>query len=208
MFTRCPQCKTVHPLSAASVSHARGLVQCGQCGRIFSSLSFLFDEWPSGQAYSPAKGSGVGPPVLGSAPNTDKKTDSTAPEADDAGESDAKPKRLAWGIAATLLVLLTIANAAWKNLSDQPGFYATYAKTYTERLAKMGVVVQDAPNGDTHYIVVPNSWTVVKEAAGEDDESEDEGEAVANPLEEIMKTARIVGANVITENILDAFLDY
>ena len=35
----------------------------------------------------------------------------------------------------------------------------------TERLAKMGVVVQDAPNGKTHYIVVPNSWAAPKEAA-------------------------------------------
>ena len=30
-----------------------------------------------------------------------------------------------------------IANAAWKDLSDQKGFYKTYAKTYTQRLAAM-----------------------------------------------------------------------
>jgi len=36
-----------------------------------------------------------------------------------------------------------IANAAWKTLSDQPGFYATYAATYTERLAQMGVDLSD-----------------------------------------------------------------
>ena len=30
-----------------------------------------------------------------------------------------------------------IANAAWKELSDQPGLYQSYAATYTERLAKM-----------------------------------------------------------------------
>lgn len=32
-----------------------------------------------------------------------------------------------------------IANAAWKKLSEQPGMYASYAKTYTERLAAMGI---------------------------------------------------------------------
>ncbi len=76
----------------------------------------------------------------------------------------------------------------------------------TQRLAKMGVVVQDAPDGHTQYIVVPNSWAAPKKAATDEDEGD--GEAAANPLEEIMKTARLVGANVITENILDAFLDY
>lgn len=32
-----------------------------------------------------------------------------------------------------------IANAAWKDLSQQPGMYQNYAKIYTERLAKIGV---------------------------------------------------------------------
>ena len=32
-----------------------------------------------------------------------------------------------------------IANAAWKDLGDQPGLYKSYAATYTDRLAKMGL---------------------------------------------------------------------
>jgi len=36
-----------------------------------------------------------------------------------------------------------IANAAWKQLGDQPGFYSEYAKTYTERLAEMNVSLND-----------------------------------------------------------------
>ena len=32
-----------------------------------------------------------------------------------------------------------IANAAWKDLSEQPGFYQEYAETYTKRLAAMDV---------------------------------------------------------------------
>jgi aryl-alcohol dehydrogenase-like predicted oxidoreductase len=32
-----------------------------------------------------------------------------------------------------------VANAAWKDLDDQPGMYKSYARTYTERLAKMEI---------------------------------------------------------------------
>jgi aryl-alcohol dehydrogenase-like predicted oxidoreductase len=32
-----------------------------------------------------------------------------------------------------------IANAAWKDISQQPGMYQSYAKTYTERLPKLGI---------------------------------------------------------------------
>jgi len=79
----------------------------------------------------------------------------------------------------------------------------------TERLAKLNAIVQDAPNGETHYIVVPNSWTIVKKtAAGDDDEADEEEEAGPDPLEEALKTARIFGATVITEKLFDAFLDY
>ena len=79
-----------------------------------------------------------------------------------------------------------------------------------ERLAQMNVVVQDAPNGKTHYIIVPNSWAAAPEPAGEDDEDadEEEGGSATTPLEQVQKTARTFGANVITEALLDAFLDY
>lgn len=111
MFARCPQCKTVHPLTAAQLSHAHGLVQCGQCGRTFSALSFLFDEWPAGQAYRPAKDSSAGAPVLGATRHVDE----THEIAENATPVDlpARPKRLVWGLATVLLVLLTLANAAW-----------------------------------------------------------------------------------------------
>jgi len=112
MFTRCPQCKTVHPLTAAQISHARGLVQCGQCGRAFSALSFLFDDWPSGQAHGPASGSNIGPPVLGPVTKTDEAAKSSS-ESDEPVGAKHSPNRLAWSLATALLVLLTIANAAW-----------------------------------------------------------------------------------------------
>ncbi|MCW8926362.1 MAG: zinc-ribbon domain-containing protein [Xanthomonadales bacterium] len=111
MFARCPQCKTVHALKAAQLSHARGLVQCGQCGRTFSALSFLFDEWPAGQAYQPAKDTSAGAPVLGATRPTSKPEQVT--ENDAADNTANRSGVLAWGLATSLLVLLTLANTAW-----------------------------------------------------------------------------------------------
>src|SRR5205814_8372780 len=36
-----------------------------------------------------------------------------------------------------------IANAAWKPLSSQSGMYQGYAKTYTDRLATMGLKIEE-----------------------------------------------------------------
>lgn len=36
-----------------------------------------------------------------------------------------------------------IANAAWKDLDSQQGLYKTYAKTYTERFAAMGLTIEE-----------------------------------------------------------------
>jgi predicted Zn finger-like uncharacterized protein len=44
MYTRCPACKTVFHLRAAQLSAAQGQVRCGDCGEIFQSLSFLYDD--------------------------------------------------------------------------------------------------------------------------------------------------------------------
>ena len=111
MFTRCPQCKTVHPLQAAQLSHAHGLVKCGQCGRSFSALNFLFDEWPAGEAYRPEKGARRGTPILGGERPVKPQEDEA--ETEDTASGRPWVSRLAWAGAATLLVLLTVANASW-----------------------------------------------------------------------------------------------
>ena len=113
MFTRCPQCKTVHPLTAAVISHARGLVQCGQCGRSFSSLSFLFDEWPSGEAHRPAAGSNATLPIIGRVHQADTDAKKTTAEDNEPDQPSTKPAHLVWAISTALLVLLTLANIAW-----------------------------------------------------------------------------------------------
>lgn len=52
-----------------------------------------------------------------------------------------------------VIVKRPLANAAWKPLDDQPGFYSDYAKTYTERLAAMDVTPQDLGfKGDPHQV--------------------------------------------------------
>ena len=113
MFTRCPQCKTVYPLTAATLSHSRGLVQCGQCNRAFSALSFLLDESPPGQVYGPTKETGAVPPILRPGIKTDAATDSSLSERDESDTTKGKPKRLAWQLVTALLVLLTFANITW-----------------------------------------------------------------------------------------------
>lgn len=123
MFTRCPQCKTVHALTAASISHARGLVQCGQCSRTFSALSFLFDEWPAGEAHRPATGPNTALPVLGPASKADAESKKAPPDNDEPDPSKAKPGQQAWALATAALVILTIANIGWtfrQPLLDQP----------------------------------------------------------------------------------------
>jgi aryl-alcohol dehydrogenase-like predicted oxidoreductase len=48
-----------------------------------------------------------------------------------------------------------VANAAWKDLADQRGMYATYAKTYTERFSKMAIAPADLGFDDAAAAVWP-----------------------------------------------------
>ena len=65
MFTRCPKCKEVHPLTAAVLSRSTGLVQCGKCDRIFNALSFLSDDWHASRTFKPVENTGTELPILG-----------------------------------------------------------------------------------------------------------------------------------------------
>ena len=46
MFTRCPGCHTVHPVSALILAQGSGKYRCGKCKQIKYALESLFDEWP------------------------------------------------------------------------------------------------------------------------------------------------------------------
>jgi predicted Zn finger-like uncharacterized protein len=95
MFTRCPKCKTVHPLTAASLSRSTGLVKCGRCDRIFNALSFLSDDWHASQPVKPPELAEGELPVLGGQSRRHKprnitaKPDATASTASGAGANEA-----------------------------------------------------------------------------------------------------------------------
>lgn len=44
MYTACPACKTVYPVSAAQLRAAGGRVHCGNCDKIFDATPALFDD--------------------------------------------------------------------------------------------------------------------------------------------------------------------
>ncbi|NND44311.1 MAG: DUF3426 domain-containing protein [Xanthomonadales bacterium] len=109
MFTRCPECQTVHALNAAALARASGAVRCGQCDATFDALSHLFDHRPASDSSPPRPG--AGPPVLG-APVTP--SIAPGPPPGDLGQAPGKsPARVAWITAFVLLVLVTVANLAW-----------------------------------------------------------------------------------------------
>ncbi len=121
MFTRCPTCKTVHPLTAKTLSYRRGSVQCGQCSTKFSAVNCLFDQWPSGQAFSPATGKKAKAPIIGAVSKsaaTGKKPEEKEVEEKEAEENETDaiefdPQRQTWRMLTALLVVATIVNTGW-----------------------------------------------------------------------------------------------
>lgn len=145
MYTRCPQCKTVHVLKAVDLAQARGLVQCGPCGRTFSALSFLFDEWPAGEPCRPESGPGVTLPILEPAPAADAPENEPPPEPEttEAEPSKGNNQLLAWRVATVLLALATIANVAWTfraPLMNNPRISAWFNQSEETRVDEHGLL--------------------------------------------------------------------
>jgi predicted Zn finger-like uncharacterized protein len=119
MFTRCPACHTVHPLNAALLAQGAGKFRCGKCNKISNALDFLFDEWPDAGASAAAKGS---TPELGisidlNAPNNAEFSAEENPDDENGvGEAGTVRKgmlvRVAWIIAALVLLVVTVINLA------------------------------------------------------------------------------------------------
>lgn len=113
MYTRCPECQSVHVLNASLLAHARGSVKCGRCGRKFDALEFLFDEWPGPAEMPPPSGNRYRPQVLGS--------EEDLPEPFGPA-SRSPPKRPgtgpAWAVVLLLLTLATLTHLAWAFRSE------------------------------------------------------------------------------------------
>ena len=77
------------------------------------------------------------------------------------------------------------------------------------RLASKGVILQSAVDGNTNYIVVPNSWTMQAAMSdGGEDEEEEEDSGAKSPIEKMDQLARNVGAVVLPERLFDSYLNY
>jgi len=150
MYTRCPQCKAVHILKAGDLAQARGLVQCGPCGRTFSALSFLFDEWPAGEPCRPESGPGVTLPILdpaagADAPQTETPQTETPPRpaTGEAEQPTGNNHLLAWRVATVLLALVTVANLAWTfraPLLNNPRISAWFSEADETRVDERGLL--------------------------------------------------------------------
>lgn len=113
MFTRCPECSSVHELNASLLAHASGAVRCGQCDCTFNALSYLFDHWPDSDS-RPSR-PGAGPGLLGPAPGeTGLQQDASETSATTADTGRERPAyRAAWMTGFVLLVVITVANLGW-----------------------------------------------------------------------------------------------
>lgn len=121
MYTLCPHCQTVHPLTAELLAQAGGWMQCGDCEKRFNALDALYDEYPDGAAPPAPKSGTWSPPSLHSRRETVEATPAFL-------EPDA-PDRIhwAWKAAVPLLLVVTVANAAW---------------TFRDQLPREGAIAQ------------------------------------------------------------------
>jgi len=120
VFTRCPGCHTVHPLNAALLAQGNGLYRCGQCNKVSNALQNLFDSWPeAGETPRTGQAGTRQPPVLGAPLEPGDAGDSELSEEEvallraggfgDDAMAGARGRR-AWGVAATVLVAVTLFN--------------------------------------------------------------------------------------------------
>lgn len=108
MFTLCPHCETVHPLTAALLAQAGGWMQCGDCDKRFNALDRLYDEFPDGKAQPAPTAAQWSPPELRRRSEPEAATPAAI-------EKELKPPRAHWIWLALVPVLLalTAINIVW-----------------------------------------------------------------------------------------------
>lgn len=85
LATRCPDCKTLNPTTAAMLQAQNGHITCGSCGSVFSGIDHLTpadeDSWTSVQAEADAR---------------EAAADKHASDASQHGQPDAKAGKRKW----------------------------------------------------------------------------------------------------------------
>jgi len=136
MYTRCPHCAAVYPVSAGELRAAAGRVRCGTCGRVFQALEELADDpaalWsrPPGAGAAPqaapAPAPRPPPPAREAAHDAAQRERAVAlllePPAREAAEA-----RQGWGwvglnAALALLLLAQVAYAQREELARRPAW--------------------------------------------------------------------------------------
>jgi predicted Zn finger-like uncharacterized protein len=141
VFTRCPGCHTVHPVSAALLAGGKGRYRCGKCNKINNALEALFDQWPKAGARPAAAGE---MPVLGlsldleAAAKLREPSATPAEDADETGAAKARGKaarlllRTAW-VAGGIVVAAVVAYQ-WAEFRGRPLLPGASADAALERL--------------------------------------------------------------------------
>ena len=115
MFTRCPNCQTVHALNASLLAYAGGRARCGTCKQEIDALAHLFDDWPASDTPAPASNRQAGPPLLGGEEESAETDEKEAPLPAGAVviEETGGLTRSSWVLIFSVLLLATTANLAW-----------------------------------------------------------------------------------------------
>jgi len=178
MFTRCPECLTVHALNASLLAHAGGAVRCGHCKNEFSALAYLFDHWPDATSSPPSVGAHSGPPVLGQVSSARP----VAAMAPDAGTGASEPEikrnsgRLAWKLVCAILIAITFLNLAWtfrtplmerveiRNFLTSVGLMEPVPQMLFQDLSRLHLVSRDMHKHPTRAGMLALSVTFVNRA--------------------------------------------
>lgn len=109
MFTRCPECATVHPVNAALLAQGGGRYRCGKCNKTSNALENLFDDWPAAGQKPPGAGD---LPVLGLSIDLEEASRSRLEPKGAGLTGDApepKPRGRSWLRAAWITAALVLA---------------------------------------------------------------------------------------------------
>ncbi len=106
MYTLCPHCDSVHPLTAEQLAADQGKVRCARCETTFNALEQLFDDYPDKQR-KPSAAAADETPEVGRKPSPAIPAGSLEPPVQE------RKSRWPWAVAVSLLLIATTMNLVW-----------------------------------------------------------------------------------------------